>query len=305
MAMPPYIWHQGKLIDFNQATVPFLCAGLHYGVAVFEGIRAYQTDQGPAIFRLRDHIKRLARSASILGIRTLPYTEDQMVEACLAVTKANKLDECYIRPLIYAVEGGMNLMLDEMRFEYTVAAWKWDKFMGEEALIKGVRAKVSSFNRQHVNAAMSKGKISGNYVNSVLARTEVTRIGYEEAIMLDTNGFVSECSAQNLFLVRQGKVIAPPAYSILEGITRETIFTLISDQQIPLSEQLVSRDQLYIADEVFMVGTANEVIAIREIDDRVIGSGERGPITKKLQDLYQEVIHGKREQYQHFLDPIN
>ena len=300
-----YVWHQGELVDFKDATVHFLNSSLHYGTAVFEGIRAYGTDDGAAIFRLKDHIKRLRDSAKIIGFTDLPYSEEEMYQACLDVVRANELEDCYIRPLIYIVDGGWNLLNTDITIEYSVAAWKWDKYMGEEALKHGIRAKISSFTRHYVNSAMTKAKVSGNYVNSVLARSEVVKQGYEEAILLDSNGLVSECTGQNLFVVRKGKLMTPPSYSVLEGITRESVIELAEDLGYDVHETVMTRDQLYVADEVFMVGTANEVIAVREIDDRQIGNGSMGELTAKIQEDYANLVRGKIKKYDHHLDHVN
>jgi len=304
MVESPYIWHQGELVDFKDAQVHFLNSSLHYGTAVFEGIRAYGTENGTAVFRLKDHIKRLRDSAKIIGFDQLPYTEEEMIDSCLEVVRANELTDCYIRPLIYVVDGGWNLLTTNIRLEYSTAAWKWDKYMGEEALNNGIRAKIASYSRHYINSAMTKAKVAGNYVNSVMARSEVIRQGYEEGILLDSNGFVSECTGQNLFVVRNGKLLTPPSYSVLEGITRDSIICLAEDLGYKVSESLMTRDQLYLADEIFMVGTANEVIAVREVDDRTIGNGGMGHITAHLQQAYADVVRGKRPEYSDWLDLV-
>jgi branched-chain amino acid aminotransferase len=300
-----FVWHQGQLVNYEDATVHFLNASMHYGLAVFEGIRAYQTDNGLAVFRLKDHLKRLADSAKIMGLMSLPYSVEEMYQATMQVLRANNFADCYIRPLIYIVDGAWNLILKDIRVECSIAAWSWDKYMGEEAIEKGIRAKISSFSRHYVNAAMTKGKISGNYINSVLARSEVNRTGYDEAILLDHNGFVSECTGQNILLVRDGIIYTPPKYSILEGITRDTIINLAEFLDYQVKEELISRDQLYIADELFMVGTANEVIGIREVDDRQIGRGYTGEVTKVFQREYEQLVRGRLTQFSKYLDFVN
>jgi branched-chain amino acid aminotransferase len=287
-----FIWLNGKLVHFRDATVHFMTPGLHYGIGAFEGIRCYSTSHGPGIFRLHDHMQRLVDSARILGFLELPYTLDELIDAVKATVSANGFPDCYIRPLIYLAEGGWNLSLDAGVPHVGIAVWKWEKFLGEEALEKGIRANTSSFTRHHVNASMTKAKICGNYANSVLARTESLRLGFDEAIMLDTQGYVAECTGENLFLVRRGVLYTSPSATILEGITRDTILTLARESGLKVVEEPISRDQLYLADEVFVCGTAAEVAGLREIDFRRIGNGKTGPITRRLQHAYQEVTRG-------------
>jgi branched-chain amino acid aminotransferase len=294
----------GKMLPYAEATVHFMTSGLHYGVAVFEGIRCYATPAGPAVFRLSDHMRRLLDSAHVLGFLDLPFTAAQLTEAARQVVAANEFEECYIRPVIYLAEGGWNLTLDTGVPHAAIAAWKWEAYLGEDALQRGVRANVSSFTRHHSNVMMTKAKISGNYANSVLARTESLRLGFDEAIMLDPQGYVAECTGENIFLVRRGKLYTPPAAAILEGITRDTLIALAGELGLALSEQPISRDQLYVADEVFVCGTAAEVIALREIDGRKIGSGEAGPITRLLQKEYSNVVHGRHSLSTRWLEPV-
>ena len=288
------IWVDGKLIPWDQANVHLLTHTLHYGLGVFEGIRCYKLSDGrSAIFRLEEHIRRLFDSAHICML-PMPYTEEEIVEACLETVRANGLEECYLRPIAFMGDGEMGLGAKNPT-RVAIVAWRWGAYLGEEGLRQGVRAKVSSFQRAGVNSLMSKGKINGHYVNSILAKREVQMVGYDEAIMLDAQGYVSEASGANLFVVRDGEVAAPPlGVSILGGITRNSVIRIIQDLGILIRERLISRDELYIADEVFVVGTAAEVTPVRELDDRKIGSGSRGPITEKVQKAYFDAVRGVR-----------
>jgi branched-chain amino acid aminotransferase len=297
-----YIWIDGTLVPFEEATVHILTPALHYGLGIFEGIRCYNTQKGPAVFRLREHVERLINSAQIFGIADFPYTKDELCEAIRQTIRANRFSECYIRPLVYMADGPLGLNLDASRPAVSIATWEWGTFLGEEAIEKGVRMMVSSFTRLHPNVTMTKAKISGNYVNSVLAKTLAVRSGFDEAIMLDPEGFVAECTGENLFLVRDGKIYTPPRATILEGITRDSVITLASDLGIPVIEEPITRDQLYIADEVFVCGTAAEVVAVREIDFRKVGEGKMGPTAKKLQHSFFETVHGKGMRSDDWLD---
>jgi branched-chain amino acid aminotransferase len=299
-----YIWMDGKLVPFEQATLHFLTPALHYGVGVFEGIRSYATPRGQAIFRLREHMERLARSAKVMGFRTLPYSVGELVEAVRLTVVANEFTECYIRPLIYLVEGGWNLVVDAGQPSVGIAVWEWKNYLGAEALEKGIRANVTSFTRHHPNVMMTKAKITGNYANSVLAKTESVRLGFDEAIMLDPQGNVSECTGENLFIVREGLIYTPPTTTILEGITRATLITLAGDLGYRVIETDISRDQLYTADEVFVSGTAAECIALREIDFREIGNGSTGPVTKAVQQAYHAAVRGKHPRSAEWLDYV-
>jgi branched-chain amino acid aminotransferase len=299
-----YTWLNGSLMPTEQATVPFLTNALHYGTAVFEGIRSYSTERGPAVFRLREHAERLADSAYVLGIRKLPYSVEQMIDAIRETVAANGFDECYIRPLIYLSSGGFNLNVDGAQVGFGVGVWEWGLYLGQEALEQGIRANIASFTRHHPNVMMTKAKISGNYANSVLARTESLRLGFEEAIMLDPYGFVAECTGENLFVVRHGKILTPPRAAILEGLTRDAVVQLAGDLGFEVVEEQISRDQLYIADEVFVTGTAAEVIGLREIDFRQIGSGVCGPITRALQQAFTETIRGRGARSAEWLDYV-
>src|SRR5215470_18443531 len=281
-----YIWLNGRLVNHAEATLHFLTPGLHYGVAAFEGIRCYETARGPAIFRLREHIERLLGSCKVLGWRQLSFDAAQLMEACRLTVQANGFRECYVRPLVFQAEAGWNLSVDAGKPYVGVAVWEWSGYLGPDAYDKGVRANVSSFTRHQPNVMMTKAKISGNYPNSVLAKTESVRLGFDEAIMLDTQGMVAECTGENIFLVKHARILTPPEVNILAGITRDSIMTLARDLAYEVVEQPISRDQLYVADEVFVTGTAAEVIGLREIDFRTIGSGEGGPVTRALQRAY-------------------
>ncbi len=305
--MPPssrFVWMNGKMLRYEDATVHFLTPGLHYGIAVFEGIRSYATGSGPAIFRLHDHMRRLLDSARVLGFRDLPFTLEELCEAAKNVVAANGFQECYIRPLIYLAEGGWNLTVDNGVAHAAIAGWKWEAYLGEDALERGVRANVSSFTRHHANVMMTKAKIAGNYANSVLARTESLRLGFEEAIMLDPQGYVAECTGENIFLVRREKLYTPPAAAILEGITRDSLMVLAQDMGLSVVEQPISRDQLYLADEVLVCGTAAEVIALREIDGRTIGCGKAGPVTRVLQREFGNAVHGRHRRSAEWLEAV-
>ena len=298
-----YIWLNGDLVPFEQANVPFLSPTIHYGLGAFEGIRCYETRNGAAVFRLTEHLQRLLNSTLIFGIQDFTYTLHDLREATLETIRANRFKSCYIRPLIY-LEGPLGLNLDETEPKIGIAAWEWGAYLGEEALERGVDMMVSSFTRHHINVSMTKAKISGNYVNSVLAKTLALRSGYDEAILLDPQGYVSECSGENLFIVRDTEVITPPQATILEGITRDSVITLARDIGYIVTEEPVSRDQLYIADELFVCGTAAEVTPVRAVDHRTIGIGQRGPVTKKLQHEFFETVNGQGNRSSEWLDYV-
>jgi branched-chain amino acid aminotransferase len=291
------IWMNGELVDYEKATLHFLTPGLHYGIGVFEGIRCYETRRGPAVFRLGDHIARFRDSAACLGFRELRFSEEQLVDACVEVIQSNGFADCYVRPLLYlssgASGGGWNLNLDGGVPSIGIAAWRWTNYLGAEALERGVRANVSSFTRHHPNVTMTKAKISGSYANSFLAKTESVRLGFDEAIMLDPQGYVAECTGENLFLVKNGTIVTSPSAPILEGITRDSLTVLAADLGYETVERPVSRDQLYTADEVFVCGTAAECIALREIDFRTIGRGTAGPVTRALQKAFHAAVRGE------------
>ncbi len=299
-----YVWMNGTLVPFEKATVHFLTPALHYGVGVFEGIRSYSTGAGPAIFRLKDHVDRLFDSAQILGFRTLPYTREEIVEAIKLTVHANGFDECYIRPVMYLTDGGWNLNVDGGKLAVGIATWEWTNYLGKEALDKGVRANIASFTRHHPNVMMTKAKITGNYANSFLAKTESVRLGFDEAILLEPGGYVAECTGENLFVVKNGAVFTPQLAPVLEGITRDSIMTLAAELGYIVRETPISRDQLYAADEVFVCGTAAECIALREIDFRVIGNGSTGPVTRALQKEFHAALHGQHKRSEEWLEHV-
>ncbi|RPJ19558.1 MAG: branched-chain amino acid transaminase [Chloroflexi bacterium] len=300
-----YIWMDGELVEFEKATVHILNPAMHYGAAVFEGIRAYNTPKGPAVFRLREHAERLLDSAHGFGIRELAFTAEDIVKAVKETVQANGFTDCYIRPLLYLKGGAWNLNVDAGQPALAIATWQWSNYLGEEALAKGIRANISSYTRHHPNVNMTKAKISGNYANSFLAKTESERLGFQEAIMLDPQGYIAECTGENLFVVRRGKVITPSTAPVLEGITRHTIFTIASKELgYEVLEQPISRDQLYIADEVFVCGTAAECIGLSEIDFRKIGDGKTGPVTRAIQKVYHDLIRGKVAKYEEWCDYV-
>ncbi len=300
-----YIWMNGEMVEYAKATIHFLTPALHYGLGAFEGIRSYATDNGPSIFRLREHMVRLTNSAKIAGFRSFPFTVEQLMDAACQVVEVNGFNECYIRPLVYLVDGGWNLNVDAGRAAVGIAAWEWNNYLGKEALDNGIRANIASFTRHHPNVMMTKAKITGNYANSILARTESVRLGFEEAILLDPQGYVAECTGENLFMVRDGVLYTPATAPVLEGITRDSLVTLAKDLGYEVRELPISRDQLYIADEVFVCGTAAECIALREIDYRVIGSGKMGPVTRSIQEAFQAAIHGKHPRSAEWLAPVS
>lgn len=297
-----YLWMEGRFVPYEDANVHFLTSSLHYGTGIFEGIRSYTTPDGPAVFRLKDHIDRFFKSAKVFGYRDLPYSEETIINACLELIRMNGFEECYIRPLIYIKSGGWNLVVDGVEVAMGIAVWKWGNYLGEDALKHGIRANVSSHTRLHTNISMTKGKISGNYANSVLAKTESLRAGFDEAIMLDPSGSVAEGTGENIFIVQDGIIFTPPREMILEGITRDSIITMARNIGYEVVEVKISRDQLYTADEVFVTGTAAEVVALREIDHRTIGSGTMGPVCAKLQTMYHDVVRGQLDGYGAWLD---
>jgi branched-chain amino acid aminotransferase len=286
-----YVWMDNELKDAAQASVPVVNAGLHYGFSVFEGIRCYATDRSAAVFRLDEHVDRLLDSAQIVGFRSLSFDRQYLIDAIHKTIAANQFAACYIRPVIY-LDGGMNLVVDSGKPRLLIAVWEWKAFFGAEAKARGIRANIASFTRLHPNIMMTKAKVGGNYVGSILAKTESQRAGFDEAIMLDPQGFVAECTGENIFVVRKNVIYTPPRATILEGITRDSLISLARDLGYEVVEEPISRDQLYIADEVFVCGTAAEVIALREIDFRTIGSGKAGPITRALQQAFDEVTSG-------------
>jgi branched-chain amino acid aminotransferase len=296
------IWMDGKLIPWEEANVHILTHTLHYGVGVFEGIRCYLCHDGKsAIFRLRDHIDRLFDSAHIGDIR-MPFTKKELVDACKETVRANKLKEGYLRPIVLIGEGVMGVYPGDNPTRVAITTWPWGAYLGEEALEKGIRVKVSSYTRHHVNVMMTKAKICGNYANSVLAKREVMKMGYDEALLLDTEGYVSEATGENIFMVRNGTLKTPSLTSILSGITRDTVIQIAKVKKIPLVEERFTRDELYTAHEAFFTGTAAEITPIREVDDRKIGEGKPGPVTKELQAAFFDIVKGKNPNYREWLD---
>lgn len=298
-----YIWYDGEMVPWREATTHVLTYTLHYGAGVFEGVRAYATPKGTAIFRLDDHTRRLFNSAKILGMK-LPFTHEQINEAQLAVLRANELKEAYLRPMVFYGSEGMGLRADNLKVHVIVAAWTWGAYLGADNVERGIRVRTSSYSRQHVNAAMCRAKANANYLGSMLALNEALRDGYDEALMLDTEGYIAEGSAENIFLVKDGALLTPDTTSALDGITRRTIMQLAKDFGIPVIERRLTRDELYIADEAFFTGTAAEVMPIRECDARAIGEGRRGPITEKLQSAYAALVRGQRGEYPQWLSYV-
>jgi branched-chain amino acid aminotransferase len=295
----------GALVGWDEANVHVLTHTLHYGLGVFEGIRCYRRNDGKsAVFRLAEHVERLIESARVADM-AIPFTHAQISAACLETIRVNRLDECYIRPLAFVGQGAMGLYGRDNPVRLCIAVWRWGAYLGEEGLEKGIRAKVSSFTRPGVNTAMTKAKIVGSYVNSTLAKREVVAAGYDEAVMLDPQGYVAEASGENIFVVKRGKVFTPPlGGSILGGITRDTVLTLCRELGISTEERLISRDELYTADEVFFTGTAAEITPVREVDDRTVGNGARGPLTKRLQDRFFQVVRGPETAHAEWLSLV-
>ncbi|TXI46198.1 MAG: branched-chain amino acid transaminase [Methylophilus sp.] len=295
------IWYDGKMVNWRDATTHVLTHTLHYGMGVFEGVRAYKTDKGTAIFRLKEHTDRLFRSAHILGMK-MPFDKETISEAQKAAVRENNLDSAYLRPMAFYGAEAMGISAKTLSTHVIVAAWSWGAYMGEEAITKGIRVKTSSFARHHVNITMCKAKANGNYMNSILAHQEAAQDGYQEALLLDVDGFVAEGSGENIFIIRNGKLYTPDLTSALEGITRDTIIHLAKvELGLEVIEKRITRDEVYSADEAFFTGTAAEVTPIRELDNRAIGEGTRGPITEKLQTMYFDVVKGKNPKYAHWL----
>jgi branched-chain amino acid aminotransferase len=295
------IWLDGQFVDWSDAKIHILTHTLHYGLGVFEGIRCYRTADGrSAVFRLGDHIRRLFDSARI-NLIEIPFDRKALEEASLETLRRNHLEEGYIRPIAFIGEGAMGLNPGSNPIRVAVIAWPWGKYLGEEGMENGIRAKISTFSRHHVNAKMTKGKTCGDYVNSILAKREALLDGYDEAIMLDVHGLVSEASGENVFVVRDGVLQTPPLHSVLDGITRATVCELARHRDIRVEERLITRDDLYVADEIFLTGTAAEVTPIREVDHRAIGNGSRGPLTKLLQEAYFDVVAGRDPGFEHHL----
>jgi branched-chain amino acid aminotransferase len=287
------IWLEGEFVDWDVANVHVLTHTLHYGLGAFEGIRAYKRADGQtSIFRLKEHIDRLFDSCKLICIKPR-FTREQVSEACVQILRENRMDEAYIRPLVFVGDGAMGVYAPDNPIRTFVAAWRWGAYLGSGATENGIRAKISSFSRHHINVSLAKAKMMGQYTNSILAKREARTSGYDEAILLDTHGHVSEGSGENIFIVRKGRLITPPlSASILEGVTRDSILTLAREEGIPVAEEMITRDQLYLADEAFFTGTAAEVTPIREVDNRPLGDGTIGPITRRLQKRYFDVVKG-------------
>ena len=294
------IWLDGEMVDWREAKVHVLTHTLHYGMGVFEGVRAYKAEKGTAIFRLEEHTDRLFRSAHILGME-MPFDRDTLNAAQLAAVRENKLESGYIRPMAFYGSEGMGLRADNLRVHLMCAAWSWGSYLGDDGMTNGIRVRVSSFTRHHVNITMCRAKANGNYMNSMLALKEALDTGYDEALLLDTNGYVMEGSGENLFIVRDGIIYTPDLTSALDGITRRTVIQLAEESNLKVIEKRITRDEVYIADEAFFTGTAAEVTPIRELDGRKIGSGARGPITEKLQAKYFDVVHGRSPVHEDWL----
>lgn len=294
------IWFDGEFVPWRDARIHVLTHTLHYGMGVFEGIRAYQTPRGPAIFRLKEHTKRLFGSAKILGM-DIGCTPDEINAAIIGAVRENKLKSAYIRPMSFYGSEGMGLHADNLKVHTIVAAWEWGAYLGAENLERGIRIKTSSYSRHHPNVTMVRAKSNGAYMNSMLALQEASACGYDEALLLDVHGFVAEGSGENFFMVRNGTLFTPDLSAALEGITRDTVIQLAKEIGLEVKEKRITRDEVYLADEAFFTGTAAEVTPIRELDGRPIGAGTRGPVTEKLQSMYFDQVQGRREQYPEWL----
>jgi branched-chain amino acid aminotransferase len=295
------IWLDGKFVDWDKAQIHILTHTLHYGWGVFEGIRCYHCHDGSsAIFRLKEHVDRLFGSAHIVSIK-IPFIKEEISSAILETIRINKLKEGYIRPIVFIGDGEMGIYVKKVDVRVAIAVWSWGAYLGDEGLAKGIRAKVSSFTRLHVNSQMTKAKVCGNYVNSILAKREIISAGYDEAILLDNEGYVSEASGENIFMVKNGIIKTSPLTSILPGITRDSVITIAKDKGYPIIEERFTRDELYLADEAFFSGTAAEITPVREVDDRQIGPGHPGPITKDIQATFFDAVKGKIDKYKGWL----
>lgn len=298
------IWMNGSFAEWDEAKVHVLTHSLHYGTAVFEGIRCYKTPSGSAVFKLREHVDRLFNSAHILQME-MPFSREAVAEAILETIRVNKIDACYIRPLAYIGYGAMGVYPKENPIQVSIAVWPWGSYLGEDGLKNGIRVKISSFARPHINATMVRSKTSANYANSLLAKREALHDGYDEAILLDTDGYVAEGSGENVFTVRNGVIKTPPLTAILEGITRDTVMQLAAERGMRVVEERFTRDELYIADEAFFTGTAAEITPIREVDNRNIGAGKPGPVTKELQSSFFDVVQGKDSRHADWLTYVH
>lgn len=294
------IWFDGELVPWRDAKIHVLTHSLHYGMGIFEGVRAYRTERGPAIFRLREHTDRLFRSAHILNMK-IPYDKATLIEAQRRVVEESGLESAYIRPICFYGSEGMGLRADDLSVHVAIAAWEWGAYLGAESLERGIRIRTSSFTRHHVNISMCKAKATGQYINSTLALQEALACGYDEAMLLDNEGYVAEGSGENIFVVRNGIIYTPDLTSALEGITRDVVLVFCEELGIPIREKRLTRDEVYVADEAFFTGTAAEVTPIREVDGRTIGSGKRGEITEKLQSLFFDQVYGRRAEHPEWL----
>ncbi|WP_420226694.1 branched-chain amino acid transaminase [Pigmentiphaga litoralis] len=298
-----FIWYDGKLVPWREANTHVLTHSLHYGLAVFEGVRAYKTESGTSIFRVKEHTDRLVNSGRIYQM-ALPYSKEQLIEAQKEVIRANKLESCYLRPIAFYGSEKMGVSPKGAKVHVAIAAWEWGAYLGAEGLEKGIRVKTSSFARHHVNVTMPRAKLASTYANSILANLEATENGYDEALLLDTDGFVAEGAGENVFIVRDGVIYEPEIASALSGITRATVYTLAEDLGLKIVSKRLTRDDIYIADEAFFSGTAAEITPIRELDNRVIGEGRRGPVTERLQSAFFELVAGRNPKYQHWLTQV-
>ena len=298
-----FIWHDGKLVPWREATTHVLTHSLHYGLAVFEGLRAYKTAGGTAIFRLREHTERLFNSAHIFMMK-MPYDKETLIAAQREVVRANNLESCYVRPIAFYGSEKMGVSPKGAQVHVSIAAWPWGAYLGADGLEKGIRVKTSSFARHHINVTMCRAKFSGTYANSILANQEAVDHGYDEALLLDVDGYVAEGAGENLFLVKNGRLYEPELTSALIGITRDSVIQLAHDIGLEVHAKRITRDDIYIADEAFFTGTAAEVTPIRELDNRVIGAGKRGPVTEKLQSMFFDVVNGRNPKYAKWLTPI-
>jgi len=298
------IWMDGEYVPWREARVHVLTHTLHYGVGVFEGIRAYRTDRGPAVFRLHEHIRRLYDSAHMLRMR-IDHEPAELTRVCCDIVRRNELEEAYIRPLVFFGSEGMGLHADNLRTHVSIATWAWGKYLGAEGLERGIRVKTASFTRYHPNSILCKAKACGNYINSILALQEAAAGGYDEALILDANGFVAEGSGENFFLVSNGRIVTPELTAALNGITRDAVITIAGELGLEVIEKRITRDDIYVADEAFFTGTAAEVTPVRELDDRRIGSGARGPITERLQATFFDHCHGRSGEHEEWLTYID
>lgn len=297
------IWMDGEFVDWADAKVHVLTHTLHYGLGVFEGIRCYQTASGPAVFRLQEHVDRLYASAHISALK-VPFSKEDFLAAVLETVRVNELATGYIRPLIYVGYGAMGLYPGENPVKCAIAVWPWGAYLGDDGLKNGIRVKTSSFTRQHINISMTKAKVCGHYVNSIMGKMEAVGDGYDESLFLDSGGNVSEGSGENIFIARQGRLKTPPLNSVLEGITRQSVLEIAADEGIEVREDNITRDELYCADEAFFTGTAAEITPIREVDRRTIGAGKPGPLTEMIQARFFAAVRGENEKYRHWLSPV-